>query len=150
MDRADEQVNWSAVACRAFEEKLAEIALKRGRKTMDDVIQRLRASKVRGSDPVYWDAHAIGRRWAETTAEADQLERLERLRTLHEGRPANVKWLAWFSDHDKPVRRLNNRPWALPTELATTINPEIKDDDQKAERFWDQFTGGGGLKTLSG
>jgi hypothetical protein len=51
IDKAGEDVNWSAIAARAFESKLADIAAKKEKKNMDDVIQRLRASRtVLGSD----------------------------------------------------------------------------------------------------
>ena len=33
MDAVDESVNWSAVACQAFELKLAEITKRKGRRT---------------------------------------------------------------------------------------------------------------------
>ena len=42
MDKVKEDVNWSALACRAFEQKLAEVASKKENKTMNDVITRLR------------------------------------------------------------------------------------------------------------
>src|SRR5260370_8114024 len=50
MDAIGEEVNWSAVASRAFEARLAEIISKRGAKKMEDVVTRLRASKNKAQD----------------------------------------------------------------------------------------------------
>jgi hypothetical protein len=61
MDAAKEQINWSAIACRAFEEKLAEIASRKRRKTLDDVIQRLRGSKQKEEDEQYKIGYEAGR-----------------------------------------------------------------------------------------
>src|SRR6266511_2526827 len=80
MDGVEEPVNWSGVAGRAFETELAEIAARKERKTREDVIQRLRASKQRATDAQYRDGEAAGRHWAEHNAEADELMRLARLR----------------------------------------------------------------------
>jgi hypothetical protein len=75
MDQA-EGVNWSPLACRAFEAKLAELITQRGAKDMQDVIMRLRASAAKSSD----EAHAVGlesgRAWAMGKAEAHELRRL--------------------------------------------------------------------------
>src|SRR5262245_47766624 len=78
MDAAGEQVNWSAVAARAFEEKLAELASRKSAKerTMADVVQRLRASKLKGQDRRYKAGHDAGERWAKNLASAEELERL--------------------------------------------------------------------------
>jgi hypothetical protein len=80
MDAAGQDVNWSAVAARAFEAKLAEIAGKKVSKMMNDVIQRLRASKQRAEDSRYRDGEAAGRQWAKNKAEATELKKLERFR----------------------------------------------------------------------
>jgi hypothetical protein len=79
MDRANqatEEVNWSQVACRAFEMKLGELATNKEIRQKQDVIQRLRASKLKSDDSNYKEGLELGRRWAEETAEADDLERL--------------------------------------------------------------------------
>src|SRR5262249_7379637 len=80
MDKVQEDLNWSAIACKAFEEKLAEIASRKVSKTMSDVVQRLRTSKMRAEDEQYREGEKEGRHWAEHDAEADELTRLERYR----------------------------------------------------------------------
>ena len=46
MDGAEESVNWSKVASRAFEIELGEIAKRKKVKDMNSVVQRLKASKL--------------------------------------------------------------------------------------------------------
>ena len=76
MDAVKEPVNWSALACRAFEEKLAEIATKKEEKSMADIIQRLRTTKP---DLIYQQGQADGRRWASEQAQYEDMLRLEQL-----------------------------------------------------------------------
>jgi hypothetical protein len=77
MDAVKEDVNWSAVASHAFEEKLIEIASRKGKQDMNDVIQRLRASKGRCEDKHFKEGETAGRKWAKERAEVDELERLD-------------------------------------------------------------------------
>jgi hypothetical protein len=72
-----EGVNWSAIACRAFEAKLAEIITKKGAKDMEDVVARLKASKAKTGDADKIRGREAGREWASSRAEAVELERLE-------------------------------------------------------------------------
>src|SRR5262249_34830315 len=67
-------VNWSAVAARAFEEQLNEIARARKEKTMDDAILRLRAAKRCLDDEDYREGHKAGQAWACEHAEPKELE----------------------------------------------------------------------------
>ena len=76
MDAAEEPVNWSAVASRAFEIELGEIAKRKQEKDMSDVIARLRASKLENTDEEYKTGQAYGRQWAEQAAEYAELKRL--------------------------------------------------------------------------
>jgi hypothetical protein len=98
MDAAKEPINWSAIACRAFEEKLAEIATKKEEKTMADIIQRLRATKP---DLIYQQGLADGRRWASEQAEYEDLLRLER---FYEKKRSGRDWEKFF-----------DRDYGLPT-----------------------------------
>lgn len=98
MDAVKQPVNWSALACRAFEEKLADIATKKEEKTMFDIIQRLRATKP---DLIYQQGHADGRRWASERAECEDLLRLER---LYERKRSGRDWEKFF-----------DRDYGLPT-----------------------------------
>jgi hypothetical protein len=76
MDKMDktEDVNWSQVATAAFEAKLAEIASRKAERNMDDIVQRLRASK-KASMPKD-EAFELGQEWAKHRAEWSQLEKL--------------------------------------------------------------------------
>lgn len=76
MSQVEGDVNWSQVASRAFEVRLAEIATKQKVKDMNDVVQRLRASKLQGEDEVYREGEEIGREWAKNAATWQQLERV--------------------------------------------------------------------------
>lgn len=93
MDAVKEPVNWSGIACRAFGEKLTEIATTKEEKTMADVIQRLRASKP---DAIYQQGQADGRRWASEQAEHDDLLRLEQ---LYDQKRAGRDWEKFFDRH---------------------------------------------------
>jgi hypothetical protein len=76
MDRVKETVNWSAVAAQAFELKLGELAERRKEKTMDNVIERLRASKVKHVSGRVMEGYDLGADWAKGQAEFDELRRL--------------------------------------------------------------------------
>jgi hypothetical protein len=84
MDKVKEDVNWSALACQAFEGKLAEIAAKKETKTMEDVIQRLRGSLRQHESETYKEGYEFGQEWAQKTAEAGELKRLERAIDQHQ------------------------------------------------------------------
>lgn len=85
MDKVKEALNWSAIACQAFEQKLAEIASKREVKKMDDVIERLRASQREVESEDYKTGFENGEDWAKTTATAKQLQRIERFEEAGSG-----------------------------------------------------------------
>ena len=78
MDQVEESVNWSALAARAFEGKLAELATKREQKTMDDVIQRLRESRLKLEEADYHGGKSAGFEWAKNDAEAQDLIALDK------------------------------------------------------------------------
>ena len=64
MDTVKEQANWSAVATGAFEEKLGQIAAQKIEKSMEDVIQRLRASKRETETRYTNEGLKAGKEWA--------------------------------------------------------------------------------------
>ncbi len=80
MEAVEEPVNWSAIACRAFEQKLAEIIRRKGPKDMAEVIDRLRASRRRHESEQLALGNARGQSWARDQAEVGELILLERLR----------------------------------------------------------------------
>jgi hypothetical protein len=76
MDAVEEPVNWSAIACQAFEQKLADITRRRGARDMTEAINRLRASKRQRAEGRSKEGVEFGQKWAKDSAEVDQLERL--------------------------------------------------------------------------
>jgi hypothetical protein len=95
MDRVNEPVNWSALACRAFEDKLGEIAARSENKTMIDVIERLRASLRDEQGQSFKEGYEIGKNWARDRATAAQLRRLESFQETTKARSIR-EWENWF------------------------------------------------------
>src|SRR4051812_42604235 len=71
-----EGVNWSAIASRAFRQEVAARAVKKGQVSMDDVINRLRASAEVEGERQSSEGEEAGRHWAMKEATAAQLKRL--------------------------------------------------------------------------
>ena len=78
---AHPEENWSAVAAKAFEQRLGEIKQQQNRKEkkpdLMNTINRLRKSKAAHDGEQYTSGKTAGREWAQDVAEAPQLERLE-------------------------------------------------------------------------
>jgi hypothetical protein len=127
MDAAGGEVNWSAVAVRAFEERLAEIASKKQEQTMDDVIQRLRASKMRGDDEAYRQGEEAGRSWAGRYAEAHELKRLA---DLYEEAQASRRW-DW----------VEGDALGIANHVLARMQGERSISRTESEEFWDQCLG---------
>jgi hypothetical protein len=117
MEMVEEPVNWSAVACRAFEDKLAEIAAQKEKKDMSDIVARLRASKRQSEDTHYKEGFEVGREWAGDTAEAEELQRLES-----------------FAED-----RVQYRDWDA-NLVVSAVWPD-EDDRYAVENFWEQALG---------
>jgi cell pole-organizing protein PopZ len=79
MDAVKAPVNWSAVACRAFEAKLLELqSQQREVKAMEDVVARLKAADELERSEDYGAGYAAGERWAKEEARPSQLRSLRR------------------------------------------------------------------------
>jgi hypothetical protein len=128
MDAIKERVNWSALACKAFEEKLAEIASKKGRKTMDDVIQRLRGSKQQMESEDRKAGETAGQAWAKDQAEARELENLEKFLDGLDHQPRYGRG-EFFSDYGSSA-------YSNAELLYFKLHPEAEDDRDGAENFW--------------
>jgi hypothetical protein len=125
MDRVKEPVNWSAIAAEAFELKLGEIARKRKEKTMDNVIERLRASKIQRVNVVQRLGREAGRVWATNVAEYDELERT-----------ADIDTNDWFvGQPSAPYGWSDRLAFAI---LGTTQNDR---DSRVAADFWEAAVG---------
>lgn len=88
-------VNWSAVACQAFEIKLGELASQKETKDMSDVIARLRASKLKAQSEEFANGFEHGEQWAREYAEVPELERIEAMKTKLD---SNNYWEDFFTD----------------------------------------------------
>jgi hypothetical protein len=76
MEECPEPTNWSELAVNAFEKYLGEVASRKETKTMADVIQRLRATRLNAEGEDVKLGMAIGRQWAQLRATARELDRL--------------------------------------------------------------------------
>jgi len=115
--------NWSELACNAFERKLGELAEKKGKKAMADVIQRLRASKIEADS----EPRGMGESWARDTASAEELDRLERFAaSLAQG-----DWVTGDGD-----------AFTLAERVFFSLEPINNGDQRAAKDFW-EFLGEG-------
>jgi hypothetical protein len=128
MEAIDQEVNWSALACQAFEERLAEIVKTKGNATMEEAIARLRASKRRLESRQYQDGRGAGDRWAKDSAEAEELTRLAGWRQKF-ARDWNIIW----ADAD------GTATYASAETFVLTIRPDEDGDRQAAQEFWSHF-----------
>jgi hypothetical protein len=124
MDKAGRGVNWSAIAAMAFEAKLAEIAGKKEKKSMQDVIQRLRGLSAAAKQETYMEGYEAGHAWAMDDADVAQLQQLE---------------TAWSNRGRQAFDILKGTDDCIdPSEvLARMIDPEA--DPVWITSFWRQF-----------
>ncbi len=126
MDRVKEPVNWSALACRAFEDKLAEIAARKESKAMIDVVERLRASLRNEQGESFNDGYETGTKWAGNTATAAELMRLESFQKRAKTK-SQREWENWFWPQG------THKPWmALVAEIQDNKNLY----PMTAQAFW--------------
>jgi hypothetical protein len=131
MEKVKESVNWSALACRAFEEKLAEIAARKENKAMNDVVERLRATLRDQQNESFKEGYEAGRTWGENTATVAQLKRLE---TFQKTTKANSQsdWDSWFCSEGTPHR------WIA---LVEVIQGNRSIHARTALAFWNDVAG---------
>jgi hypothetical protein len=129
MAAAAEQVNWSAVAARAFADTLLRIEARKDTSTVDDAFARLRASeevadredKVRGAE--------AGRVWARGHAEARHLRRLQRWHD--QTPPGSMSW-----DDDDAGDALG-----VAYHVLEAMRGRGEISRQDSEEFWDRALG---------
>lgn len=135
------EVNWSAVACAAFAEKLN--LLERD-KTMDSVIERLRKEKqifvAAMIDPF---GRKLGREWAMKKATGDELERLEVVTVRLGGWPADADAATFHklvrpSESSDRSTRLAFWKSAVGESYDLTTPPFIKGFATGAMEVWDE------------
>lgn len=145
---AEDKPNWSALAVRAFESHLAELATKRKDRDMASVIDRLRASAHKQEDADTAAGRKAGREWAKTTAEAAELKRLADARDpvhdwyLFEASSAygssGMLYFAITGTADEPDRHAAESFWEW---WSDTNNPEagfVQGFGEGALEVWDQ------------
>ena len=71
-----ETVNWSAIAQQAFKEVVINLAARKETATMDDVVERLRASKESYVETEHKAGLALGEEWAKEAAKYGELLRI--------------------------------------------------------------------------
>ncbi|HEY2252797.1 MAG TPA: hypothetical protein VGH74_17110 [Planctomycetaceae bacterium] len=127
-------VNWSAVACRAFEQKLGELAAQKKEKNMEDVIARLKASKNECDSEMFNAGKVEGQEWAKRAASVTELRRLDRLNDRLMNANDGNDWDA-FLDHDT-----ESDAFSSADRLAFEIVGEPHDRASSKE-FWNVATG---------
>ena len=92
MDTVSEQVNWSPIARKAFEDELARIARRNEMSTdLAGVVERLRASKLAAAKDATEEGFAAGQTWAKGVAQYGELRRLVEF-DFAPGTPADHAW----------------------------------------------------------
>jgi hypothetical protein len=129
MEAVEEPVNWSAIACQAFEQRLADITRRRGAKDMRQVVQRLKASRDRVGSDRYREGSEAGKAWAMSHAEADELARLSDLYETHERDGSG--WDGFFTGGGaySPAERL----------AFVILGEEREGDRSTAAEFWERY-----------
>jgi hypothetical protein len=124
MDAVTDQVNWSAIAARAFEAKLFEIQSRRGQ-TMNkaDIVKRLKATKEQEREEEFEDGKKAGREWAQSDATAKELERLDKYITNTED--------DWWTTTDSASRGL----------FVWAAWPSRREEYGATDDFWQQALG---------
>jgi hypothetical protein len=128
MDAVDETVNWSAIACQAFEQKLADLIRQKGPTDMNEVIERLRASKQKFESEQFTQGHEAGQEWAKDAAEAEELIQLGKLRDRCGWRD----WDGFFATGDRDAYGASER-------FVFAIWPERDGERAAATDFWEQL-----------
>src|SRR5262249_28143611 len=126
MDEVEEDVNWSAIACEAFEQKLAEIIQRRGTVDMTEVIDRLRASKRKHASEQYQQGLEAGQHWARDEAEAEELIQLEKLR--------DRCWRDWEGFFVSG----GHSAYGVAERFVFAIWPEENADRDAPQNYWEQ------------
>ncbi len=76
MKSCGDEVNWSAVAARAFAAEVARIRIQKDNVRIEDVVARLRGTQGRSRSELFHQGRLQGEKWATRQATAAQLHRL--------------------------------------------------------------------------
>ena len=94
MKQAGGRVNWSAIACEAFEEKLEELGPVQEITSIEDAVERMRSIATEKSETFeegLQEGKDTGRHWALNIALPEQLKRIEKLKQNIDEKD-NVQW----------------------------------------------------------
>lgn len=133
MEKAKEPINWSGLACAAFEAKLNEIQLSQEVKSMSDVIARLRASKQEVDSAEFNEGFEAGQEWAKETATFAELRNLCRLREQL-GNDRSRSWKEFFDS------TTGSSAYGIDERLYCELHPEDEDRGGSSE-FWEGMVG---------
>jgi hypothetical protein len=132
MDKVEESVNWSGVACSAFEAKLLELESQRQVENMDDVVARLKAAAELEDKEEYQAGLEAGRTWAKEDATPKQLRRI----ADYVEKSDRSYDFCWYDSS------LNwNAPFGPLDHFAFVAWPDRKDDRSAADDFFEQALG---------
>jgi hypothetical protein len=135
MEAVKEPVNWSAVAARAFEAELLDLESKKEVKNMDEVIERLRASKAKATNEDTQAGLKTGRRWAKGQAGVQELERVEKL-IADVGRGYDS--LGAYIRDSLPIIAGSTDCYSLSEKVYFQMFPEDNGDRTAAASFWER------------
>jgi hypothetical protein len=131
MDKVEASVNWSGVACSAFQAKLLELKSKKEVKSMDDVVARLKAAAELEEKEEYQAGHEAGKRWAKEEATPKQLRRIDD----HIEEADRAEW--WWYDSSMNWKA----PFGPRDYFVFAVWPDRKDDRSAADDFFEQALG---------
>jgi hypothetical protein len=124
MDSIGERVNWSGVACAAFERKLLELQSEQEAESDEALIARLAAAQELEEDQDYAAGLEAGRRWARRSATARQMRRIAEYAERVE---------EWW-DVESPRW---NAPFGASACFAFAVWPDRNEDRQAPAEFWE-------------
>jgi hypothetical protein len=136
MDAAGATVNWSAVAVRAFEEKLADIASMKEKTTVSDLVQKLRAAKARVADKEHVAGQEAAREFFRRSADnpkmaTDLMEELTRLERFQDR--CGHDWGRVFDE--------GSSAYSAAERLYFVLHPENDRDRRVSTDFWEFVLG---------
>lgn len=138
MKSVGDYVNWSSVACKAFESKLEGLIQQEEVENLDQVVERLRKLKAeREESDSFKNGQEVGKRWAMNRATPAQLDSIESFRS----EMSDAEWRELFADR-RGLRELADR-------LSGKRTSERRGG---AHRFWREILDGrpGGTDFFAG
>jgi hypothetical protein len=133
MDAAGATVNWSAIAARAFEEKLGEIASMKEKTNMGDLVQKLRAAKARVENAEHVAGQEAARQFFRRSANSPEratelIEEATRLERYQER--CGHDWDGLFEEQP-------NNAYGVAERLYFVLHPERDGDRGGSTEFWE-------------